>query len=368
MRCGPRSAFRGLLATLGSLPNVRNLLPAALQAWPCSKSLRTRWRAARGCTAMSSWGGWPPAWCASGRLGQKLRPVWGEAGGRAPLHRARCSPRCTATARDITTQRRTPALTWPCAPIDPPAPLVAFVKRGEAAAAGVPEGAPVPGFSPAEAAPVAAEFSAKWQHMVETVNRCGCVGRGNKLLGCCPTTPPAQPGTRPCLLQFLPAVRCRQRLRHFHLSLTLAAFWVVCPFLQGGGQGFWQHAGRALGAAGGDLTAACCVANRLLLCRSKADGGACPRVCSCAAHIIWTCCRRCWCRCPPPWHPLAFAGGLHAAAASLQSIPGALQAPGAGRWLPCRAAEPAPCEQRWHMPEKGLGHEALLAVLRRRRR
>ncbi|PRW32567.1 vacuolar sorting-associated 52 A isoform A [Chlorella sorokiniana] len=49
--------------------------------------------------------------------------------------------------------------------------LVAFVKRGEAAAAGVPDGAEVPGFSPAEAAPVAADFSARWQHMVETINR-----------------------------------------------------------------------------------------------------------------------------------------------------------------------------------------------------
>lgn len=49
--------------------------------------------------------------------------------------------------------------------------LVSFVKRGEAAAGGVPHGQEVPGFSPAEAAPVAADFSHKWQHLVEAVNR-----------------------------------------------------------------------------------------------------------------------------------------------------------------------------------------------------
>lgn len=45
------------------------------------------------------------------------------------------------------------------------------MRRGEAAAAGVPEGREVPGFSPAEAAPVAEEFGQKWQHMVESINR-----------------------------------------------------------------------------------------------------------------------------------------------------------------------------------------------------
>ncbi|KAL4421397.1 hypothetical protein ABPG75_010688 [Micractinium tetrahymenae] len=49
--------------------------------------------------------------------------------------------------------------------------LVSFVKRGEAAAQGVPDGQPVPGFSPPEAAPVAADFSQKWQHMVEAIHR-----------------------------------------------------------------------------------------------------------------------------------------------------------------------------------------------------
>lgn len=55
------------------------------------------------------------------------------------------------------------------------------MKRGEAAAAGVPDGAEVPGFSPAEAAPVAAEFSARWQHMVEIINRWGWVILGRQL-------------------------------------------------------------------------------------------------------------------------------------------------------------------------------------------
>jgi hypothetical protein len=62
-----------------------------------------------------------------------------------------------------------------CRPTCRPACLtvlqVSFVKRGEAASAGVPEGQAVPGFSPAEAAPVAADFSQRWQHTVETINR-----------------------------------------------------------------------------------------------------------------------------------------------------------------------------------------------------
>ena len=58
------------------------------------------------------------------------------------------------------------------------------MKRGEAAAAGVPDGAEVPGFSPAEASPVAAEFSARWQHMVETINRRGVLRIS--IPACCP--------------------------------------------------------------------------------------------------------------------------------------------------------------------------------------
>ncbi|KAL4432147.1 hypothetical protein ABPG77_005909, partial [Micractinium sp. CCAP 211/92] len=58
--------------------------------------------------------------------------------------------------------------------------LVSFVKRGEAAAQGVPEGQPVPGFGPPEAAPVAAEFSQKWQHMVEAIHRRGRQGQGRR--------------------------------------------------------------------------------------------------------------------------------------------------------------------------------------------
>ena len=48
---------------------------------------------------------------------------------------------------------------------------LAFVRRGEAAAAGAPEGGPVPGFGPAEAAPVARDFSDSWQAAVETIHR-----------------------------------------------------------------------------------------------------------------------------------------------------------------------------------------------------
>jgi hypothetical protein len=50
--------------------------------------------------------------------------------------------------------------------------LVAFVKRGEtAAAAAGGDGAPVPGFGPAEAAPVARDFSGRWERIVEVLNR-----------------------------------------------------------------------------------------------------------------------------------------------------------------------------------------------------
>ena len=48
---------------------------------------------------------------------------------------------------------------------------MAFVRRGEAAAAGAPEGAAVPGFGPAEAAPIAREFSDGWQAVVEAIHR-----------------------------------------------------------------------------------------------------------------------------------------------------------------------------------------------------
>ena len=48
--------------------------------------------------------------------------------------------------------------------------LVAFVKRGEAAAAHTPEGAVVAGFGPTEAAPVARDFSGRWERIVEVLN------------------------------------------------------------------------------------------------------------------------------------------------------------------------------------------------------
>jgi vacuolar protein sorting-associated protein 52 len=48
--------------------------------------------------------------------------------------------------------------------------LMAFVKRGEAAAAGVAEGVLVPNYGPSEAAPVARDFSARWQRIVEVLH------------------------------------------------------------------------------------------------------------------------------------------------------------------------------------------------------
>lgn len=49
--------------------------------------------------------------------------------------------------------------------------LVAFVKRGEAAASHVEEGHAVPGFGPSEAAPVSRDFSGRWERIVEVLNR-----------------------------------------------------------------------------------------------------------------------------------------------------------------------------------------------------
>lgn len=49
--------------------------------------------------------------------------------------------------------------------------LVQYVKRGEAAAAQAPEGAPIPGFGPAEAAPIAHDFSGRWERIVEVLNK-----------------------------------------------------------------------------------------------------------------------------------------------------------------------------------------------------
>ena len=49
--------------------------------------------------------------------------------------------------------------------------LVAFVKRGEAAAAHVEDGQLVPGFGPLEAAPVSRDFSGRWERIVELLNR-----------------------------------------------------------------------------------------------------------------------------------------------------------------------------------------------------
>ena len=139
-----------------------------------------------------------------------------------------------------------------------PAAQVAFVKRGEAAAADVPEGAPVPGFSPAEAAPVAAEFSQKWQGMVEAINRCAATPR-------CTVPREERTGSRRDGARVLAPV-CRSPAAahppHPHPHLTAAP--------QRGGQGLWLQRSGACGAA----------------------------------------------------------GRLHPAAAALQSLPGAVQAPG----------------------------------------
>lgn len=49
--------------------------------------------------------------------------------------------------------------------------LMTFVKRGEAAAANVAEGTPVPGYSPKEGTPVARDFSGRWEKIVEVLHK-----------------------------------------------------------------------------------------------------------------------------------------------------------------------------------------------------
>jgi hypothetical protein len=63
--------------------------------------------------------------------------------------------------------------------------LLAFVKRGEAAAAhgNIPEGQLVPGFGPAEAAPVAKDFSGRWERIVGVLNREISQDFGNSSVG-----------------------------------------------------------------------------------------------------------------------------------------------------------------------------------------
>lgn len=48
--------------------------------------------------------------------------------------------------------------------------LMTFVKRGEAAAATISEGTPVPGYGPSEGAPVARDFSTRWEKIVEVLH------------------------------------------------------------------------------------------------------------------------------------------------------------------------------------------------------
>ncbi len=58
--------------------------------------------------------------------------------------------------------------------------LVAFVRRGEAAAARAPPGAPLPGFGAPEAGPLAADFAARWERAAEVLGRevAADLGRG----------------------------------------------------------------------------------------------------------------------------------------------------------------------------------------------
>jgi hypothetical protein len=63
--------------------------------------------------------------------------------------------------------------------------LLAFVKRGEAAAAhgNIPEGQIVPGFGPEEAVPVAKNFSGRWERIVGVLNREISQDFGNSSVG-----------------------------------------------------------------------------------------------------------------------------------------------------------------------------------------
>ncbi|KAL4534419.1 hypothetical protein Ndes2437B_g03696 [Nannochloris sp. 'desiccata'] len=63
--------------------------------------------------------------------------------------------------------------------------LLAFVKRGEAAAAhgNIPEDQIIPGFGPAEAAPVAKDFSGRWERIVGVLNREISQDFGNSSVG-----------------------------------------------------------------------------------------------------------------------------------------------------------------------------------------
>ena len=52
--------------------------------------------------------------------------------------------------------------------------LIGFVKRSEAAQkhkGGQPEGVPLPGYGPNEAAPVLQEFASKWQPCIDTLHK-----------------------------------------------------------------------------------------------------------------------------------------------------------------------------------------------------
>jgi len=52
--------------------------------------------------------------------------------------------------------------------------LVRFVRAAEAAAKqqNVPEGLPVPGYGPPEAAPIMKDFASRWTSAIEALNKC----------------------------------------------------------------------------------------------------------------------------------------------------------------------------------------------------
>ena len=55
--------------------------------------------------------------------------------------------------------------------------LVRFVRAAEAAAKqqNVPEGLPVPGYGPPEAAPIMKDFASRWTSAIEALNKCAAL-------------------------------------------------------------------------------------------------------------------------------------------------------------------------------------------------
>ena len=55
--------------------------------------------------------------------------------------------------------------------------LVRFVRAAEAAAKqqNVPDGLPVPGYGPPEAAPIMKDFASRWTSAIEALNKCAAL-------------------------------------------------------------------------------------------------------------------------------------------------------------------------------------------------